>query len=105
MTIQCGSCGGKTRLEYENRAISLENAGVVRLVGVPYHICADCSTRVYDSQIENRVEELLAGVHCPEGEKVLLWSGSGFVEMDPKRFQLPDYPDRYIKRPKRKIGS
>lgn len=105
MTTQCSSCGGKTRLEYENRAISLENAGVIRLVGVPYHICTGCSTKIYDSRIEDRAEELLASVNCPEGEKILLWSGSSFIEMDPKRFQLPDYPDRYIKRPKRKVGS
>ncbi len=103
MSTQCGSCGGNTHLAYENRAVSLENAGVIKLVGVPFYICGGCSTKAYDSRIENRIEELLASVKCPEGEKIFLWSGNNFVEMDPKRFQLPDYPDRYIKRPKRKV--
>lgn len=103
MSTQCGTCGGNTQLGYENRAVSLENAGVIKLVGVPFYICGSCSTKAYDSRIENRIEELLASVKCPEGEKIFLWSGNNFVEMDPKRFQLPDYPDRYIKRPKRKV--
>lgn len=103
MTTRCSSCGSETRRGYENRAISLENAGVIRLLGVPYSICDGCSNKLYDSRVENRVEELLSSVNCLEGEKTYLWSGNSFIEVEPHRFQLPDYPDRYIRRPKRKV--
>lgn len=103
MSTQCSSCGAETHLGYENRSIALENAGVIKLIGVPLRICSNCSAKYYDKEVENRIEKLLGDLHCPEDEKILFWSGNSFTEVDPKRFQLPDYPDRYIKRPKRKV--
>lgn len=100
-TRVCSHCGGTAVLEYENRAISWDEGGIFRLVGTPYYYCKACHGRSNDEEVEQLIEAFLENEPLYEEHKVFLWSGQRFVEVDPNKTVIPDYPDRYIKNAKK----